>query len=75
MSVHRPEHEVFWLAMITRNFYLTLLISACILLVGGFLFRHSEAGSFATAFLSFAVGFTLLQVLDDRDRRPKKSDD
>jgi hypothetical protein len=58
--------------MITRNFYITLLIAVCILFTGGFLFRDSEAGMFATAFLSFAIGHTLLEVLDNRDRRRNK---
>jgi hypothetical protein len=73
MSVHRPSIAVFWTVVITRNFYLTLLLAACILGSGGFLFRDSEAGSFATVIVAFGVGLGLLEILDDRDRRRKQS--
>ncbi len=55
--------------MITRNFYFSLLVANVILFGGGWLLRHSEAGVQAVVVASFAIGLTLLHVLDDRDRR------
>jgi hypothetical protein len=60
------------MVVITRNFYITLALAACILLAGGFLFRHSEIGSFATLVLAFGGGLSLLHLLDDRERRRKR---
>ncbi|HKB52185.1 MAG TPA: hypothetical protein VKC63_12260 [Solirubrobacterales bacterium] len=60
------------MVVITKNFYITLAIAACILFVGGFLFRHSEMGSFATVAAAFGIGLSLLHVLDDRERRRKR---
>jgi hypothetical protein len=60
------------MAVITRNFYIALAVVVCILFVGGYLFRHSEIGSFAVLVATFAVGFTLLHVLDDRDERRRQ---
>lgn len=61
--------------LITRNFYFTLLIAISILFVGGFLFRDSEVGSFATLAASFGIGLGLLEILDERERRRKRSGD
>jgi hypothetical protein len=66
------------LVRITRNFYISLAIAIVILFGGGlFLFRGSETGSGVAMVLAFAVGLTLLQVLDDRDerRRQQRHDD
>jgi hypothetical protein len=60
------------MVVITRNFYIVLVLAACVLLVGGFLFRHSEIGSFATLALAFVGGISLLNVLDDREQRRKE---
>jgi hypothetical protein len=62
------------MVVITRNFYITLALAACVLLVGGFLFRHSEIGSFATLVVAFVGGISLLHVLDDREHRRKKAE-
>jgi hypothetical protein len=62
------------MVVITKNFYITLAIATCILLVGGFLFQHSEIGSFATLILAFVGGLSLLHVLDDREFRSKEQD-
>lgn len=59
--------------MITRNFYISLLVFNCILFLGGWLLRDSEAGVQAVVVAAFAIGLTLLHVLDDRDRRHKRS--
>lgn len=61
--------------MITRNFYIALAAAVSILLVGGYVFRHSEGGSQLTVVVAFAVGFTLLHMLDDRDQRRKQQRD
>lgn len=58
---------------ITRNFYLTQLIAMAIIIVAGSLFRDSEIGMFAALMTAFAVGLTLLDVLDERDHRRRKS--
>ena len=55
--------------MITRNFYISLVVFNLILFVGGWLLRDSEAGVQAVVVLAFAVGLTMLEVLDSRDRR------
>ena len=55
--------------MITRNFYISLLVFNVILFGGGLLLRHSEAGVQAVVVVAFIVGLTMLEVLDDRDRR------
>jgi hypothetical protein len=55
--------------MITRNFYISLVVFNLILFGGGWLLRHSEAGVQAIVVVAFTVGLTLLQVLDDRARR------
>lgn len=58
--------------MITRNFYIAFAALVCILFSGGYVFRYSEAGSQLTVVVAFAVGFTLLHVLDDRDERRRQ---
>lgn len=55
--------------MVTRNFYISLVVFNLILFVGGWLLRHSEAGVQAVVVIAFAVGLTMLEVLDSRDRR------
>ncbi len=60
--------------MITRNFYISLLVFNAILFSGGWLLRGSEAGVQAVVVTAFAIGLTLLHVLDDRDRRRKQND-
>jgi hypothetical protein len=55
--------------MITRSFYISLVVFNLILFVGGWLLRHSEAGVQAIVVVAFTVGLTVLHVLDDRDRR------
>jgi len=55
--------------MITRNFYISLVVFNLILFVGGWLLRDSEAGVQAVVVVAFAVGLTMLEVLDSRDRR------
>jgi hypothetical protein len=59
--------------MVTRNFYISLLVANGILFLGGWLLRDSEAGVQAVVVAAFAIGLTLLHVLDDRDRRRKQS--
>ena len=54
--------------MITRNFYISLLVFNVILFGGGLLLRHSEAGVQAVVVVAFVVGLTMLEALDDRDR-------
>jgi hypothetical protein len=63
------------MVVITRNFYITLALAACVLFIGGFLFRHSEVGSFATLVVAFVGGLSLLHLLDDREWRRKQSGD
>jgi uncharacterized membrane protein len=58
--------------VITRNFYITLALAACVLIVGGILFRNSEAGSFLTLVVAFVGGLSLLHFLDDREHRRKE---
>ncbi len=62
------------MVVITRNFYITLGLATCVLLVGGFVFRHSEAGSFLTLVVAFVGGLSLLHVLDDRERQRKEQE-
>jgi len=59
--------------MITRNFYISLLVFNVILFGGGLLLRDSDAGVQAVVVVAFAVGLTLLHVLDDRDRRTRQT--
>jgi hypothetical protein len=59
--------------VITRNFYISLAIFNGILFLGGWLVRDSEAGVQAVVVAAFAIGLTLLHVLDDRDRRGKQN--
>jgi hypothetical protein len=54
---------------ITRNFYFTQLIAMGIIIVAGSLFRDSEIGMFAALMAAFVIGLTLLDVLDDREKR------
>jgi hypothetical protein len=62
------------MVVITKNFFITLALAACVLLIGGFLFRHSEIGSFVTLAVAFVGGISLLHVLDDRERDRKDAD-
>ena len=62
------------MAMIARNFYISMTIAVIILFSGGFLFKGSEGLMWVVQILSFSVGLTLLHVLDDRDRRRKQRD-
>lgn len=70
----RPALAVPLAGVITRNFYISLLVFNGILFPGGWLLRHSEAGVQAVVVVAFAVGITLLHVLDDRERRRKQGD-
>jgi Sec-independent protein secretion pathway component TatC len=60
------------MVVITKNFYITLALAACVIFAGGILFRHSQIGVFATLILAFGGGLSLLQFLDDRERRRKR---
>ena len=60
------------MVVITKNFYITLVLAACVLFVGGLLFRHSEIGSFVTLVVVFVGGISLLHFLDDRERSRKE---
>jgi hypothetical protein len=57
------------MTMSRRNFLASLLATACILFVGGLLFRDSAAGIQLSVVAALAVGHTLLFVLDGRERR------
>lgn len=59
---------------ITKNFWITLSLAACVLAVGGAIFRNSEAGSFVVLVVAFGGGLTLLHVLDDREERKHSGD-
>lgn len=72
MSERRPADESRPFVVITKNFYITLALAACVIFGGGILFRHSEIGVFATEVLAFVGGISLLNVLDDRERRRKR---
>lgn len=72
MSERRPADESRPFVVITKNFYITLALAGCVLFAGGFLFRHSQAGAFATVTVAFVGGISLLNVLDDRERRRKR---
>jgi hypothetical protein len=61
--------------MAARNIYISFLSFVCIVGPGAFIFRNSEAATFAVEFVGFVVCFTLLHVLDDRDSRRRQSDD
>lgn len=67
---------IFWpgepMPIITRNFYISLAVAILILFGGGLLFRDSEPGPQIAMVMAFAVGLTLLHVLDDRDQRRKQ---
>lgn len=52
-----------------RNFLVSLLVAACILFPGAFLFRNSEAGTELIVVASFAIGQASLFVLDGRESR------
>ncbi len=59
------------MVVITKNFYITLVLAAGIVFVGEVLFRHSQIGMFATLMLAFGGGISLLEFLDERERRRK----
>lgn len=56
-----------------RNIVIAWLAFTCILFSGALLFRDSEAVVIAFQAVAFIVGFTLLYVLDGRDRRRRQS--
>lgn len=57
------------MVVITKNFYITLGLAFCVLVVGRFLFRDSEIDLFATLMLAVVGGLSLLHFLDDRQYR------
>jgi hypothetical protein len=71
--VLRPYREADLNSKVTKNFWITLFLAACVLGVGGTVFRDSEAGSFLVLIVAFGGGLTLLHLLDDRERRRKQS--
>lgn len=54
---------------IDRAFIVSLLVFVGILFGGGFLFRGSEVGMYASTAVAFVVGPVLLVVLDIREGR------
>jgi len=58
--------------VITRNFYLTLFLSACIFVAGGLLFQGSEAGAYVVVGLGFFGCLILFNILEDRERRRRR---
>jgi hypothetical protein len=61
--------------MITKGFYVSLLVFAGILLLGGLLFRDSEAGVQVAVVAAYLVGATVLCVFDIREGRRRKNHD
>lgn len=55
--------------MITRGFYISLLVFNVILFAGGWLLRGSEAGVQAVVVVAFGAGLTVLHMLDGRDEQ------
>jgi len=55
-----------------RNIVIAWVAFTGILFPGGLLFRDSEAILVAFQVVAFAVGFTVLHVLDGRDRRRRQ---
>jgi hypothetical protein len=55
-----------------RNFFTTLGIAVCIVVLGRILFQDSAAGSQLSVVAAFAIGLTLLNVLDARERSRKR---
>jgi len=62
------------MVVITKNFYITLGLAFCVLLVGRFLFRDSEIGLFATLMLAVVGGLSLLHFLDNRQHRREREE-
>ena len=56
------------MSMERRNFFLSLAVAICIQVFGRIAFRDSVAGSQLSVVASFAIGQTLLFVLDGRER-------
>jgi len=56
-----------------RNIVIAWLAFMCILMPGGFFFRHSEAAMVAFQAVAIVVCFTVLHTLDGRDRRRSQS--
>lgn len=52
-----------------RNIYISVLAFIGIMSLGILLFRDSQAALGAVQAVAFAAGFTLLHLLDGRDRR------
>jgi hypothetical protein len=61
--------------MITRGFYVSLLVFASILFLGGLLFRGSEAGVQAAVVAAYLIGATVLCAFDIREGRHRKNHD
>jgi hypothetical protein len=57
---------------IDRNCCVALAVAVCVLFGGGLLFGDSERGMFAVMVATFGVNFTLLELLDKRERRRKQ---
>jgi hypothetical protein len=55
--------------LIDRSFVISTLAGICILSVGRFLFRHSEAGMAVTIIATFVVASTVRVQLDMRSGR------
>jgi hypothetical protein len=58
-----------------RNFVISLLVTACILLPGSLLLRDSETAVQANAVVSFVIGLSLLLFLDERERKRRRGPD
>jgi len=55
--------------MITKGFYISLLIAAAIMGVGAALFHDSQAGVQATTAVALVIGAVVLRVFDTREGR------
>lgn len=74
MSERRSTDKPRPMVVITKNFYITLALAACVIFAGEIFLRHSQIGVFATLIVAFGGGLSLLQFLDDRERRRKEKD-
>jgi hypothetical protein len=59
--------------VITKGFYISLLVAAAILGTGAVLFRDSDAGVQASTAIALVVGAVLLRVFDTREGRGGRS--
>jgi hypothetical protein len=57
------------MSVIDRGFVVAYFVFACILVIGGVLFRDSEAGVQASTAVAIVVGSVLLCVFDTREER------